>query len=168
MEDPEKLIDVSLLCHIGESLAIIACTLGKTSFAITLMRIFFQKWMRAVLWFIIITMNIVNVLAALFVFLQCKDPRNLWDKSIPSECWPIHVFTHFSLFVGGKAISFFSAPVRGKALNSFAHICFPISLLRCPGFRSGSAPMDRYLGPADEKEGKGWHCHRHEHGYLVS
>ncbi|KAK2766813.1 hypothetical protein FQN54_006127 [Arachnomyces sp. PD_36] len=100
MDNPDKLIDVSLLCHIGEVLAIMACTLGKTSFAITLMRIFVQRWLKVVLWFVIITMNIVNVLAAVFVFAQCKDPRNLWDKSIPSECWPIDVFTHFSLFVG--------------------------------------------------------------------
>ena len=105
-EDPTKLIDVALLCNIAEALAIMSCTLGKTSFAITLMRIVVQRWIVWLLWFIIFTMNVVNILAALFVFLQCKDPRHLWDKSIPSECWPIHVFTNFSLFVGGKLVFF--------------------------------------------------------------
>ncbi|KAJ5907896.1 hypothetical protein N7495_000578 [Penicillium taxi] len=97
---PQNLITAALLCDIGESMAIMACTLGKTSFALTLLRIVVHRWMVFTLWFVIITMNIVNILAALFVFLQCKDPRHLWDASIPSECWPSSVFTHFSLFVG--------------------------------------------------------------------
>ncbi|CAG7934982.1 unnamed protein product [Penicillium nalgiovense] len=97
---PNNLIQVALLCNIGESLAIMACTLGKTSFAVTLLRIVVQRWMVVVLWFVIVTMNIVNILAALFVFLQCKDPRHLWNPMIPSECWPSDVFTNFSLFVG--------------------------------------------------------------------
>lgn len=90
------------MCNIGESLAIMACTLGKTSFAVTLLRIVVQRWMVVVLWFVIVTMNIVNILAALFVFLQCRDPRHLWNPMIPSECWPPDVFTNFALFVGGK------------------------------------------------------------------
>ncbi|KAJ5790453.1 uncharacterized protein N7518_007464 [Penicillium psychrosexuale] len=99
-KNPDNLIQVALLCNIGESLAIIACTLGKTSFAVTLLRIVVRRWMVILLWFVIVTMNIVNILAALFVFLQCKDPRHLWNPMIPSECWPSHIFTHFSLFVG--------------------------------------------------------------------
>ncbi|KAJ6169551.1 hypothetical protein N7497_002394, partial [Penicillium chrysogenum] len=97
---PNNLIQVALLCNIGESLAIMACTLGKTSFAVTLLRIVVQRWMVVVLWFVIVTMNIVNILAALFVFLQCRDPRHLWNPMIPSECWPPDVFTNFALFVG--------------------------------------------------------------------
>ncbi|KAJ5875695.1 uncharacterized protein N7473_013042 [Penicillium subrubescens] len=99
-ENPNHVIDVALLCDIGEALAIMACTLGKTSFAVTLLRIVVHRWMIIVLWFVIVTMNLVNVLAALFIFVQCKDPRHLWNSAIPSECWPADVFTHFSLFVG--------------------------------------------------------------------
>ncbi|KAF2768766.1 hypothetical protein EJ03DRAFT_259930, partial [Teratosphaeria nubilosa] len=98
--NPQHLIDVALLANIGESLAIMACTLGKTSFAVTLMRIVVQPWIHHLLWFIIITMNLVNVLAAIFVFVQCENPRHLWNPAIPSKCWPTHVFTDFSLFVG--------------------------------------------------------------------
>lgn len=103
-QNPNDLINVALLCDIGESLAIMACTLGKTSFAVTLLRIVVQRWMVALLWFVIITMNVVNILAALFVFVQCKDPRHLWNPAIPSKCWPDSVFTNFSLFVGGKQL----------------------------------------------------------------
>ncbi|KAJ5113485.1 hypothetical protein N7456_002019 [Penicillium angulare] len=99
-ENPNDLIEVALLCDIGEALAIMACALGKTSFAVTLLRIVVKRWMIVLLWFVIITMNLVNILTALFVFLQCKDPRHLWNPAIPSKCWPSHVFTNYSLFVG--------------------------------------------------------------------
>ncbi|KAJ5191095.1 uncharacterized protein N7498_010080 [Penicillium cinerascens] len=99
-QNPNDLINVALLCDIGESLAIMACTLGKTSFAVTLLRIVVRRWMVALLWFVIFTMNVINVLAAVFVFVQCKDPRHLWNPAIPSKCWPDSVFTNFSLFVG--------------------------------------------------------------------
>ncbi|KAL2850985.1 hypothetical protein BJX68DRAFT_266548 [Aspergillus pseudodeflectus] len=59
-----------------------SCALGKTAFAVTLLRIVVERWMKYLLWFIIITMNTVNTLAALFVFVQCKDPRTNWDPSI--------------------------------------------------------------------------------------
>ncbi|KAL4788211.1 hypothetical protein BJX76DRAFT_316655 [Aspergillus varians] len=100
LQDPPSLVAVGRYSSISQCLAIMACTLGKTSFAVTLLRIVFVRWMSWVLWFIIITMNIVTILAALFVFVQCKDPRTNWDKSIVSECWPTYVFTNYSLFVG--------------------------------------------------------------------
>lgn len=119
-QNPNNLIHVALLCNIGESLAIMACTLGKTSFAVTLLRIIAQRWMQAVLWFVIITMNVLNVLAALFVFVQCKDPRHLWNPTIPSECWPTYVFTNFSLFVGGQRLTLLPFPcllLFSRAIN---------------------------------------------------
>lgn len=102
MEDPQKLINIGLLAQVSQTLAIMACTLGKTSFAVTLLRIVTQRWIVWTLWFIIVTMNLVNVLAAIFVFVQCEDPRHLWNPAIPSKCWDTSVFTNFSLFVGGK------------------------------------------------------------------
>lgn len=100
----QDLILVSLMAQIGQTLAIMACTLGKTAFAVTLMRVFIQRWLRAVLWFVIVTMNLVNVLCAIFVFAQCNDPRHLWNNSIPSTCWPDYIFTNFSLFVGCESL----------------------------------------------------------------
>lgn len=130
-----------------------ACTLGKTSFAITLLRIVVQRWMVIVLWFVIVTMNIINILAALFVFLQCKDPRHLWNPMIPSECWPSHVFTNFSLFVGGKS------PCR-----SLLWLCYPMtyapilsySLFGSPRLCLSTAAVDDCLEFANEEEGKVW------------
>lgn len=103
IEEYGDLSDVSLFSQIAQSLAIMACTLGKTAFAITLMRIFVQAWVLRILWFIIVTMNLANFLCAIFVFAQCRDPRALWDFDIISTCWPDYVFTNFSLFVGCKS-----------------------------------------------------------------
>lgn len=102
-ENPDNLISVALLCDIGEALAVMACTLGKTSFAVTLLRIVVKRWMVVLLWFVIVTMNLVNILTAFFIFFQCEDPRHLWNPAIASKCWPSNVFTHYSLFVGGKS-----------------------------------------------------------------
>ncbi|KAL4821725.1 hypothetical protein BDW67DRAFT_189705 [Aspergillus spinulosporus] len=99
-QEPQNLIGVARYSSISQTLAILACALGKTSFAVTLLRIVIAKWMNWLLWFIIITMNIANILAALFVFVKCKDPRSNWDPSIVSKCWPDYVFTNYSLFVG--------------------------------------------------------------------
>lgn len=42
-QHPSNLIEVALLCDISEILAIMAYRLGKTSFAVTFLRIFFRK-----------------------------------------------------------------------------------------------------------------------------
>ncbi|RDW60412.1 uncharacterized protein DSM5745_10870 [Aspergillus mulundensis] len=99
-QNPQNLISVARYSSIGQTLAIMACALGKTSFAVTLLRIVIDRWIMWLLWFIIITLNIANLLAAIFVFVQCRDPRSNWDPSIVSQCWPDHVFTDYSLFVG--------------------------------------------------------------------
>ncbi|KAL4908114.1 hypothetical protein BDW74DRAFT_97192 [Aspergillus multicolor] len=99
-QNPQNLVSVARYSSISQTLAIMACALGKTSFAVTLLRIVIDRWMMWLLWFIIITMNIANLLAAIFVFVQCKDPRSNWDPSIVSQCWPDYVFTNYSLFVG--------------------------------------------------------------------
>lgn len=130
--NPQHLIDIALLAQVSQTLAIMACTLGKTSFAVTLLRIVVQRRLIYILWFIIISMNLINVLCAIFVFVQCDDPRHLWNQAIPSKCWPTYVFTNFSLFVGGKCSQFATARVSADYEQ---HIQAPKTLcwLSCPG-----------------------------------
>ncbi|KKK14913.1 hypothetical protein AOCH_001209 [Aspergillus ochraceoroseus] len=99
-QNPKDLVNLARLSSISQTLAIMACAWGKTSFAVTLLRIVVKRWMTVLLCFIIITVNVINLLAALFVFVQCKDPRRNWDPSVKTKCWPTHVFTDYSLFVG--------------------------------------------------------------------
>ncbi len=104
IENPQNLITVGLLAQLCQVFAVMACTLGKSAFAITLLRIMTQRWIIYTIWFILITMNLVNVLTCFFVFLQCKIPEHIWNPSVPSKCWDPSIFTNFSLFVGCKSI----------------------------------------------------------------
>ncbi|KAI9931469.1 hypothetical protein ASPWEDRAFT_398146 [Aspergillus wentii DTO 134E9] len=88
------------LVYIGEFIAIIACVLSKTSFAVTLLRIVTRPWQKVMLWFIIVTMNIVMWLTAILYFAQCSNPARLWDFSIEATCWSPDVVTHLALFAG--------------------------------------------------------------------
>jgi hypothetical protein len=101
---------------------------------------------------VIVTMNLVNILAALFIFVQCKDPRHLWNTAIPSECWPSNVFTNFSLFVGGTQYIMISLlPLHFLEMRV---LIVRYSLLRRPRLCVSFASMDYCLEPSDEKKRK--------------
>ena len=59
-KDPQNLIDIAMLADVSEALAITACTLGKSAFAVTLLRIMVQRWIKWVIYFILLTMNLVS------------------------------------------------------------------------------------------------------------
>jgi hypothetical protein len=158
-ENPQNVVNVGLLAHVAQVLAVMACTLGKTAFAVTLLRILTQRWIIWVIWFIIVTMNLVNFLTCFFVFLQCKNPRHLWNPAITSECWDPSVFTNFSLFVGGKYCRCYFAQCH---TDTSLH-----SIFRLPRLCSCIDPLVRCSETADEEEGEDRHRHCYELGSLV-
>uniref|UniRef100_A0A1Y1M768 Rhodopsin domain-containing protein n=2 Tax=Photinus pyralis TaxID=7054 RepID=A0A1Y1M768_PHOPY len=99
-QNPEDAMDVALLSFVSQPLVIMSCAFGKTSFALTLIRVAAQHWVMVLLWFIIISMNILHMLISIFVFARCEDPRHLWNPSIPSNCWSAKAFDDLSLFIG--------------------------------------------------------------------
>ncbi|KAA8576482.1 hypothetical protein EYC84_006595 [Monilinia fructicola] len=99
-QNPDFVNNIASSWDIGATFFIITCALGKTSFAITLLRIVVVRWMKILLWFLIITNNIVNILTVLFIFVQCNDIRHIWNPEIPSTCWPAQIFPEFVVFVG--------------------------------------------------------------------
>lgn len=102
-QHPQNVIDVALFSFVSQPLVLMSCALGKTSFALTLIRVSAQQWVVALLWFLIISINFLHILISIFVFARCQDPRHLWNPAIPSSCWPPHVFNDLSLFVGCKS-----------------------------------------------------------------
>ncbi|KZF19790.1 hypothetical protein L228DRAFT_271109 [Xylona heveae TC161] len=96
----DNLVTALKLTYIGEFVAIIACVLSKTSFAVTLLRIVTRQWQVMFLWFVIISMNLVMWLTAIFYFAQCKPTAALWDFSIQGKCWPAYVLTDIAIFAG--------------------------------------------------------------------
>ncbi|KAB8302602.1 hypothetical protein EYC80_005975 [Monilinia laxa] len=99
-QNPDFAKNIASSWDIGAMFFIITCALGKTSFAITLLRIVVVRWMKILLWFLIITNNIVNILTVLFIFVECNDIRHIWNPKIPSTCWPAQIFPEFVIFVG--------------------------------------------------------------------
>ncbi|KAG6017459.1 hypothetical protein E4U43_001144 [Claviceps pusilla] len=100
LQHPQNVIDVALLSFVSQPLVVMSCAFGKTSFALTLLRVAAQRWAVVLLWFIMISMNVLHILISIFVFVRCEDPRHLWNPAIPSECWPAYIFDNISLFVG--------------------------------------------------------------------
>ncbi|KAG5984369.1 hypothetical protein E4U55_005044 [Claviceps digitariae] len=100
IQNPQNVIDVALLSFVSQPLVVMSCAFGKTSFALTLLRVAAQRWAIVLLWFIMISMNVLHIIISFFVFLRCEDPRHLWNPSIPSECWSATLFDDISLFIG--------------------------------------------------------------------
>ncbi|KAH8650882.1 hypothetical protein BGZ60DRAFT_436753 [Tricladium varicosporioides] len=97
---PGKLkIGVKLL-YIGEFFAIIAVAISKTSFAVTLLRLATKHWHMYMIWFIIISLNLVMWFCGLFQFIQCSPVEKLWDLTAPGTCWDPHIQINYAIFAG--------------------------------------------------------------------
>lgn len=99
---PEDIILAMKYVLIGEVVAIVGCCLSKTSFAFTLLRIVVEKWHKVLLWFIIISMNLVMDLCAILFVVKCIPVEGNWNTSINAKCWPIEAVNNYAIFAGGK------------------------------------------------------------------
>ena len=61
---------------------------SKTSFAVTLLRLS-SGMTKAFIWFIIISLNITIIVAALVPWIQCNPIARTWDFTVagPEACW---------------------------------------------------------------------------------
>ncbi|KAK8024520.1 hypothetical protein PG993_012586 [Apiospora rasikravindrae] len=67
--------------------AILSSCLSKTSFAVTLYRLFSNKWMRFFLLFVVITVNLFLHSVWITGFLKCRPIEKVWDPSVEGVCW---------------------------------------------------------------------------------
>ena len=86
-----------LAINIAGSLSLVAATWSKTSFALTLLRLT-EGWMKALIWFIIITTNIAMGLSALFIWVQCTPVQKSWNVFMDCTCWPPTVIVNYNIF----------------------------------------------------------------------
>lgn len=87
---------------LGEFVAIIGCSLSKTSFAFTLLRIVVEKWQKIFLWFVIVSMNAVMISCALLYLLRCTPVKANWDTSIHGNCFSIRTANSYAIFAGSE------------------------------------------------------------------
>lgn len=96
----EQLVRMPLVANVGGSASTLAAVWSKTSFAITLLRIS-QGWVKKLIWFIIVSMNLFMGISALMVWIQCTPIQKTWDLTVPGYCWPIRVLIVYDTFSAG-------------------------------------------------------------------
>ena len=94
---------------IGEFFSLIAIPTSKTSFAVTLLRLSTRGWQKWLLYFIIASMNIVMWLCGILLFAQCSPIEKNWNKDMPGSCWKSKVQDNYSIFAGGRFLTFYKS-----------------------------------------------------------
>ncbi|EMR69931.1 putative integral membrane protein [Eutypa lata UCREL1] len=79
------------------SFMIIGAAWSKSSFAISLLRIS-TGWTRVLIWFIIISVNVILGLSALFTWIRCWPLQKMWISSLEGSCWSRWITLHYNMF----------------------------------------------------------------------
>lgn len=98
-----------------------AIAIAKASVAFTILR--FQapnKWRTRVLYFIALSINLLNALACIFTFAQCNPPRALWNPKLAAtaKCWNPAVFAHYTIGVSSMSIDSMCLSIESDLLIS--------------------------------------------------
>ncbi|KAK4444825.1 hypothetical protein QBC34DRAFT_498002 [Podospora aff. communis PSN243] len=88
-----------LIVAVRATFTVAAIAWTKTAFAITLLRLS-DGWMKKVLWFIIVTMNIALAITAMTFWVQCTPLEKSWKPSIPGSCKDPTPKLHYDIFSG--------------------------------------------------------------------
>ncbi|KAB5578193.1 hypothetical protein GE09DRAFT_953002 [Coniochaeta sp. 2T2.1] len=89
--------DLLKVINLAGTFSLTAAIWSKTSFAITLLRLT-QGWLKLLVWFIIVSMNIAMGLSALFIWVQCTPIERSWNPFIAGTCWAPHVIVDYNIF----------------------------------------------------------------------
>ncbi|KAK8037318.1 hypothetical protein PG991_000664, partial [Apiospora marii] len=77
---------------------IMASGLSKTSFAVTLYRLFSDKWMRFFLLFVVVTINLFLNSVWITGFAKCTPIEKVWDSSVEGTCWDKQKLNKWQVF----------------------------------------------------------------------
>lgn len=98
---PQDISNGALLNLVSGALTVQGIIWSKTSFALTLLRIVEQKWMRVTIWCIIAFMNITTFVAMFIFFFQCDPIEKTWNEMLPGgHCWR-EVHSWYGLITAG-------------------------------------------------------------------
>lgn len=80
----------------SQSFGIMGSTFGRLSFIVFMVALFGSKrWVWWALWATFVAQIVTNLGTVVVVYSQCRDPRALYDFSLPeSMCWPSYVQTY--------------------------------------------------------------------------
>ncbi|KAL2173315.1 uncharacterized protein P884DRAFT_319457 [Thermothelomyces heterothallicus CBS 202.75] len=84
--DPANLPKMPFVAVFAGFFSVLAAAWSKTSFALTLLRLS-QDWvMKAIICFVMITMNAILGTAMLFMWIKCRPFAKLWDDTLDGWC----------------------------------------------------------------------------------
>lgn len=128
-QSPQRVQDVSLIDLVAQPLVLTACSLGKSAFAVTLLRLGVRTWIRVVLWVIIVSINLLHGLVSIFMFTRCEDPRTQWVPGVESKCWDAQTFVNLTLTIAGMSSPQLPDDSGGSVrLNVLQHTRPPLTL----------------------------------------
>lgn len=96
---PEHFNHIILISYIAGFFTILAACWSKMSFAITLLYIVISSRLRLLLWFVLVSTNLVLGANATIQFAQCWPPEHLWRAGAPGHCWPRIIVIRYNIFV---------------------------------------------------------------------
>lgn len=108
--DLETLITQIKFNVTGQSFGIMGSTFGRLSFIAFMLTLFGSKlWVRWTLRSLFVAQIVTNVATVVIVYAQCRDPRALYDFTLPEDlCWPSYIQTVSARF-------FLQDPIPKKA-----------------------------------------------------
>ena len=85
---PDDLPSLLFFSYLAGFFTILSATWTKSSFAITLLSIS-EGWTRRVVWFMLVSVNLVLGLIALLQWVRCWPVETLWDVGVgvTGHCW---------------------------------------------------------------------------------
>ncbi|KAM3069128.1 hypothetical protein ACMFMG_010653 [Clarireedia jacksonii] len=89
--------------YFGNIFSTLSAGFGRIAFAFLLLALLHPMWSkrRGLLWTVITLKFIVDILAVVVSFLQCRPMRGYWDKNINATCMPV-VVTRVTYFQGAS------------------------------------------------------------------
>lgn len=147
-----------------EYISLPACTFcgcfAKISVALLLKRIMNRDKRREFwLWFIIISVFIVNALLTAVTFLQCIPVEKNWNPSVRGACWNQSVHRAVAYFQGGR-----SSELVSNCRDSLAYLC---SILDFHGHCIGAFSDPHFVQDSDETHNQTLARFSHVSGHHV-
>ncbi|KAF1837910.1 hypothetical protein BDW02DRAFT_490550 [Decorospora gaudefroyi] len=92
-----SLATIALGTSISASISCFSSTLSKISFGVTLLRLT-SGYLRAFVWFCIVTLFLVMLPSALGTWFQCTPMEKAWNSAIEGTCWDSSGTIHYGIF----------------------------------------------------------------------
>ncbi|KAK2012164.1 hypothetical protein LZ32DRAFT_510230, partial [Colletotrichum eremochloae] len=89
---------INLFAILVATFSILAITLSKASFALMLYRLIINKWLKYLLVFIIVSVNLLMNLVWMLAFAKCTPLAKVFDPSVPGKCWDMRLLLRFEIF----------------------------------------------------------------------